>query len=97
MLPPELCTPAVWHEYLAHLTAPPAQPATQLPAPHTPQPPAPASCLDQLITEAEIEVALQKLHNGRFGALGYTSKLLRYAKMVPTDADPAPEHLLLPC
>ena len=98
MLPPELWTPAAWQEYLAHLTAPPAQPATQLPAPHTPQPPAPASCLDQLITEAEIEVALQKLHNGRSGALlGYTSELLRYAKLVPTDADPAPEHLLLPC
>ena len=98
MLPPELWTPAAWDEYLAHLTAPPAQPAAQLPTPHTPQPPAPASCLDQPITEAEIEVALQKLHNGRSGALlGYTSELLRYAKLVPTDADPAPEHLLLPC
>ena len=94
----ELWTPAAWDQYLAHLTAPPAQPATQLPAPHTPQlPPAPASCLDQPITEAEIEVALQKLHNGRFGAiLGYPSALLRYPKLVPADADPAPEHLLLP-
>ena len=72
--------------------------ATQLPAPHTPQPPTPATCLDQPITEAEIEVALQKLHNGRSGALlGYTSELLRYAKLVPTNADPAPGHLLLPC
>ena len=66
--------------------------------PHTPQPPPPASSLDQPITQAEIEVALQKLHNGRSGALlGYTSELLRYAQLVPTDADPAPQHLLLPC
>ena len=43
-------------------------------------------------------VALQKLHNGRSGALlSYTSELLRYAKLVPTDADPAPEYLLVPC
>ena len=80
MLPPELWTPAARDEYLAQLTAPPAQPATQLPMPHTPQPPPPASSLDQPITQAEIEVALQKLHNGRSGALlGYTSELLRYA------------------
>ena len=73
------------------------QPATQLPMP-TPQPPAPASCLGQSITEADIEVSLQMLHNGRSAALlGYTSELLRYAKLVLTDADPAPEHLLLPC
>ena len=66
--------------------------------PYTPQAPAPASCLDRPITEAEIEVALQKLHNDRSGALlGYTSELLRYARLVPTDADPAPERLLLPC
>ena len=39
MLPLELWTPVAWDKYLA-------KPATQLPAPHTPQPPAPASCLD---------------------------------------------------
>ena len=88
MLPPELWVPTAWNEYLIQLTAPPAQPATQLPAPHTPQPPTPATCLDQPITEAKIEVALQKLHNGRSAALlGYTSELLRYAKLVPTDVD----------
>ena len=38
------------------------------------------------------------MHNGRSGALlDYTSELLRYAKLVPTHADPVPEHLLLPC
>ena len=57
MLPPELWTPAAWDEYLTRLTAPPAQPATQLPAPHTPQPATPAACLDQPITEAEIEAS----------------------------------------
>ena len=91
-------TPAAWDEYLAQLAAPPAQPATQLPAPHTLQPPIPASCLEQPTTEAEIEVALQTPHSGRSGALlGYPSELLRYAKLVCTGADPAPEHLLLPC
>ncbi|DBA98077.1 TPA: hypothetical protein ACH3X1_014699 [Trebouxia sp. C0004] len=48
--------------------------------------------------KAEIEVALQKLHNGRSGAfLGYTSEMLRYAKLTATDEDPAPGHLLVPC
>ena len=28
--------------------------------------------------------------------LGYTSELLRYAKLVPIDADPALEQILLP-
>ena len=94
MLPPELQTPAAWDGYLANLTAPPAHIADQLPMPHTPQPPAPAPCLEQPLTEAEIEVGLQK-HNGRSGALlGYTSELLRYAT---TEEAPAPAHLLVPC
>ncbi|DBB05821.1 TPA: hypothetical protein ACH3X3_009834 [Trebouxia sp. C0006] len=98
MLPPELRTPSAWDGYLANLTAPPVHIADQLPLPHTPQPPAPATSLDQPLTQAEIEVALQKLHNGRSGALlGYTSELLRYAKLTATDEDPAPEHLLVPC
>ena len=98
MLPPELQTPAAWDGYLSSLTAPPAHIADQLPLPHTPQPPAPATCLDQPLTEAEIEVGLQKLHNGRSGALlGYTSELLRYAKLTATEEDPAPAHLLVPC
>ena len=98
MLPPELQTPAAWDGYLSSLTAPPAHIADQLPLPHTPQPPAPATCLDQPLTEAEIEVGLRKLHNGRSGALlGYTSELLRYAKLTATEEDPAPAHLLVPC
>ena len=98
MLPPELQTPAAWDGYLSSLTAPPAHIADQLPLPHTPQPPAPATCLDQPLTEAEIEVGLQKLHNGRSCALlGYTSELLRYAKLTATEEDPAPAHLLVPC
>ena len=98
MLPPELQTPSAWDGYLANLTAPPVHIADQLPLPHTPQPPAPATSLDHPLTQAEIEVALQKLHNGRSGALlGYTSELLRYAKLTATDEDPAPEHLLVPC
>ncbi len=98
VLPPELQTPSAWDGYLANLTAPPVHIADQLPLPHTPQPPAPAASLDQPLTQAEIEVALQRLHNGRSGALlGYTSELLRYAKLSATDEDPAPEHLLVPC
>ena len=75
----------------SRLTAPPAQVATQLPQPHTPQPPAPADSLNQPLSLTESEAALQKLHNGRPGALlGYTSELLRYAKLSPSDDDPAP-------
>ncbi|DBA94877.1 TPA: hypothetical protein ACH3X1_016747 [Trebouxia sp. C0004] len=98
MLPPELQTPTAWDGYLANLTAPPVHIADQLPLPHTTQPPAPAISFDQPLTQAEIEVALQKLHNGRSGAfLGYTSEMLRYAKLTATDEDPAPGHLLVPC
>ncbi len=98
-LPPqELHDPTTWDSFLSKLTAPPAQYATQLPAPHTPQPPAPAHSLNQPLTLAEIEVGLQQLHNGTSGALhGYTSELLRYAKLVATPDDPAPAHLLAPC
>ena len=72
--------------------------ATQLPAPHTPQPPAPAHSLNQPLTLAEVEVGLQHLHNGRSRALhGYTSELLRYAQLVATPDDPAPAQLLAPC
>ena len=98
MLPSGIQTPAAWDGYLVNLTAPPAHIADQLPLPHTPQPPAPPTCLDQPLTEAEVEVGLQKLHNGRSGALlGYTSELLRYAKLTATEEDPAPAHLLVPC
>ncbi len=98
LLPRELHDPAAWDSFLSKLTAPPAQRATQLPAPHTPQPPAPAHSLNQPLTLAEVEVGLQHLHNGRSGALhGYTSELLRYAQLVATPDDPAPAHLLAPC
>ena len=98
MLPAELQSPAAWDSYLASLTAPPAQVAAQLPQPHTPQPSAPADSLKRPLSLPEIEAALQKLHNGRSGALlGYTSELLRYAKLPPSDDDPAPAHVLLPC
>ena len=98
LLPEELRSPAAWDAYLATLTAPPAQPASRLPQPHTSQPPTPATSLNQPFSQAEIESALQKLHNGRSGALlGYSSELLRYARLCPSDEDPAPPHLLLPC
>ncbi len=98
LLPQELHDPTTWDSFLSKLTAPPAQYAAQLPAPHTPQPPAPAHSLNQPLTLAEIEVGLQQLHNSRSGALhGYTSELLRYAKLVATPDDSAPAHLLAPC
>ena len=78
LLPEELRDTAAWDTFLDKLT--PTQHATQLPAPHTAQPPVPAPSLDQPLTLAEVEVGLQQLHNGRSGALhGYTSELLRYA------------------
>ena len=98
MLPRELHDPAAWDSFLSKLTAPPAQRATQLPAPHTPQPPAPAHNLNQPLILAEVEVGLQHLHNGRSGALhGYTSELLCYAQLEATPDDLAPAHLLAPC
>ena len=98
LLPVELQSPAAWDGYLATLAAPPAQPATQLPQPHTAQPPTPAVSLNRPLSLAEIELALQQLHNGRSGALlGYSSELLRYARLSPSDDDPAPANLLLPC
>ena len=98
LLPRELHYVAAWDSFLVKLTAPPAQRATQLPPPHTPQPPAPAHSPNQPLTLAEVEVGLQHLHNGRSGALhGYTSQLLRYAQLVTTPDDPAPAHLLALC
>ena len=77
---------------------PPLQHATQLPASSNAQPPAPAHSLNQPLTLAEVELALQRLHNGRSAALlGYTSELLRYAKLSATPEAPAPPHLLAPC
>ena len=98
LLPEELWDTAAWDTLLDKLTSSPTQHATQLPAPHTAQPPVPAHSLNQPLTLAEVEVGLQQLHNGRSGALhGYTSELLRYAKLVPTPEVPAPAHLLAPC
>jgi len=98
LLPKELHDPAAWDCFLSKLTSPPAQRTTQLPTPHTPQPPAHAHSLNQPLTLAEVEVGLQQLHNGKSGALhGYTSELLRYAKLAATPDDPAPAHLLAPC
>ena len=58
----------------------------------------PANSLNQPLTLAEVEAALQQLHNGRSGTMfGYTSELLRYAKLAATPEDPAPAHLLAPC
>ena len=83
---------------LASLTAHPGDTADQLPLLHTPQPPVPAIFHDQPFAQAEIEVALQKLHTGKSGALlGYTSQMLRYAQLTATDEDPAPEVLSVLC
>ncbi|KAL3144031.1 hypothetical protein ABBQ32_003835 [Trebouxia sp. C0010 RCD-2024] len=76
LLPPELQHPAAWDSFIAKLTMPPLQHATQLPASHSGQPPAPANSLNQPLTLAEVELALQRLHNGRSAAiLGYTLEL----------------------
>ena len=98
LLPTQLQHPSAWDGFIANLTAPPAQHASQLPPPHTAQPPVPASSLNRPLTLSEVEIALQNLHNGRSPAmLGYTSELLRYAKLSATPEDPAPAHLLAPC
>ncbi|KAL3141739.1 hypothetical protein ABBQ32_004421 [Trebouxia sp. C0010 RCD-2024] len=98
LLPPELQHPAAWDSFIAKLTMLPLQHATQLPASHAGQRPAPATSLNQPLTLAEVELALQRLHNGRSAAiLGYTLELLRYAKLSATPEAPAPPHLLAPC
>ncbi len=56
LLPQELHDPAVWDSFLSKLTAPSAQHATQLPAPHMPQAPAPAHSLNQPLTLAEVRL-----------------------------------------
>ncbi len=72
-LPSELTTPSAWNPLISKLTSPPAQTATHMPPPHQPQPP-PANTLNTPITAEEISLGLQRLHNGRAGALqGYSS------------------------
>ena len=96
-LPSELTTPSAWHPLISKLTSPPAQTATHMPPPHQPQPP-PANALNTPITAEEISLGLQRLHNGRAGALqGYSSEFLRYAKPLPTPESPAPANLIIPC
>ena len=49
-----------------------------------------ASSLDQPLTEAEVENCPPEVAQWQVRCLmGYTSELLRYAKLVPTEADPA--------
>ena len=98
LLPLQLQHPEAWDAFIASLTAAPPQFASNLPPPHTTQPPAPADSLNQPLTLAEVETALHSLHNGRSAAmLGYTSELLRYAQLPATPEVPAPPHLLAPC
>ena len=98
LLPSDLQHPSAWDHFITNLTAPPPQLASQLPAPYTAQPPIPADCLNQPLSLVEVETGLQHPHNGRSAAmLGYSSELLRYAKLSASLEDPAPPHLLAPC
>jgi exonuclease III len=98
-LPPSLQTPAAWDPLLQQLTQIP--PAANLWMPRSPfvMPPATAAAapLDDPIIETEVSAALQRLHNGRSGALlGYSSEFLRYAVQSPDPADKesTPTHVL---
>ena len=85
------------NDFIANLTAAPFQYASQLPTPHTVQPPVPAHILNRPFTLEEVETLLRSLHNGRSAAiLGYTSELLRYAQLSADPDMPAPPHLLAP-
>ncbi len=96
-LPSELTTPSAWNPLISKLTFPPAQTTTHMPPPHQPQP-TPANTLNTPITAEEISLGLQRLHNGRAGALqGYSSEFLRYAKPLPTPESPAAPNLIIPC
>ena len=74
MLPAELQTPASWDGYLANLTAALARVGSQLPLLHTVQPPAPASSLNQAITEVELALRIFTM-----ALLEYTSERLHCA------------------
>ncbi|DBA77774.1 TPA: hypothetical protein ACH3X1_009234 [Trebouxia sp. C0004] len=63
MLPRQLHDQAAWDSFL------PTQHATQLPAPHTPQPPAPAHSLNQPLTLAEVEVGGATFARGKIRGL----------------------------
>ncbi len=91
------CLPIAWSGFLDTLTAAPLAAAQQLPPPHTAQPPVPAHTLNQHISVAEIETAVQALHSGRSGVLlGHTSEFLCHAKLAPIAEDPALQILLVP-
>ena len=56
-----------------------------------------AETLNGAVTEEEVQVALQHLHNGRAkGPCGLPSELLRYAKLPSTKDRPNPPHILVP-
>ena len=93
-LPPGLQTPAGWDPLLQQLTQIPARANLCMPqSPFTTPPTAAAAPLNEPITETEVSAALQRLHNGRSGALlGYTSEFLRYAVQSPDPADEQAMH-----
>ena len=74
-LPPHLQTPSGWDALLQQLAAQPQSVCTDLPPAHVePMDAAAAAALNSPITSDEVQHALQRLHNGRSGALlGYTA------------------------
>ncbi|DBA92607.1 TPA: hypothetical protein ACH3X1_002826 [Trebouxia sp. C0004] len=98
MLPRQLHDPAAWDSFVSKLTAPPTQHATQLPAPHTPQPPAAAHSLSPWL-RLRLGCNICTVADPRpcTATLQSCYAWLRYDQLVATPDDPAPAHLLAPC
>ena len=97
-LPVSLQHVQVWDGYIQRVADCGCPSGLQLPAEAYPQrSPHAAATLNGNVTQEEVQVALQNLHNGRAkGACGLPSELLRYAKLPSTKDRPNPPHLLVP-
>ena len=97
-LPVSLQHVQAWDGYIQRVADCGCPSGLQLPAEAYPQrSPHAAATLNGNVTQEEVQVALQNLHNGRAkGAYGLPSELLRYAKLPSTKDRPNPPHLLVP-
>ena len=87
-----------WDAYIQHVADCGCPCDLRLPAEAYPQQsPQAAGILNDNVTQEEVQVALQNLHNGRAkGTCGLPSELLRYAKLPSTRGKPDPPHILVP-
>ena len=97
-LPVSLQHVQAWDGYIQHVADCGCPSNLHLPTEAYPQQsPQAAGILNGDVTQEEIQVALQNLHNGRAkGSCGLPSELLRYAKLPSAKGKPDPPHILVP-